>query len=113
MSSDDSREQCDDWLNSFTEACIYLATLAVIRREEATVHGAVRNLSLFTVGMVNIDEPRMAAELDMLAQRGLIERHDRLYRITAEGKEYMFDRLIEWNRYVDALNNLWGCFHGS
>ncbi|HMK47290.1 MAG TPA: PadR family transcriptional regulator [Methanocella sp.] len=113
MSSGDSRKQCDAWLNSFTEACIYLAVLAVIRREETTVQGAVRNLSIFTAGMVSVDEPRMAAELDMLIKQGLVERHGSLYQITAEGKLYMFDRLVEWNRYVDSLNNLWGCFHGS
>ena len=113
MSPDDSREQCDHWLNSFTDACIYLAALAVIRREEATVQGAIKNLTIFTAGLVNIDEIKMTAELDLLTERGFVERHGSLYRITAEGKQYMFERLIEWNRYVDAMNNLWGCFHGS
>jgi DNA-binding PadR family transcriptional regulator len=110
---EESERQLERWVSPFMEAGISLAALAVVRRGEASVSEAAHNITDFTAGIMSVDEARLAPELEALEEKGYIELHDGRYRITALGKRHMFLMLRQWNRYVDAMNNLWGCYYGT
>lgn len=111
------QEECDrkleEWLDTFRDAGVQLAALAVVRRGECNLDEACRHLYQYTAGIMCMDPPRLAGILDSLGKQGYIARHGDRYAITSPGKEYMFRLLKQWNRYVDAMNNLWGCYYGT
>ena len=74
------------WADPFIEAGISLAALAAVRRGEVNVHEAAINISDYTAGIMNVDETRLARELDALVKKGYIELHDGRYRITVLGQ---------------------------
>jgi DNA-binding PadR family transcriptional regulator len=110
---DESERNLDRWLDSFRGAGIRLAALAVVRKGDCNVTEAAVNISEYTAGMMTVDEPRLAEVLRSLEGSGYIERRDGRYTITAAGKRHMYVMLKQWNRYVDAMNNLWGCYYGT
>jgi DNA-binding PadR family transcriptional regulator len=111
------QEECEHrlerWSRPFVEASFSLAAIAVVRRGEADVHEAAYNIYDYTAGMMKVDEERLARELRELEKKGYVEYRDGRYRITALGKRHMFMMLKQWNRYVDSMNNLWGCYYGT
>ena len=111
------QEECDRklerWLDSFRYAGIRLAALAVVRRGDCTVPEAAVNIHEYTAGMMSVDEARLAEVLRSLEDSGYIERREGRFAITPVGKRHMYLMLKQWNRYVDAMNNLWGCYYGT
>jgi DNA-binding PadR family transcriptional regulator len=101
------------WTGPFIEAGIGLAALAVVRGSEVNAREAAENIADFTAGFMQVDEAKIAPELDELVKKGYAEQHDGRYRITALGKRHMYQMLKQWNRYVDSMNNLWGCYYGT
>jgi DNA-binding PadR family transcriptional regulator len=110
---DECERRLERWVSPLVDAGFSLAALAVIRRSEADVREAAYNISDYTAGMMKVDEARLARELQALVEKGYLELHDGRYRITALGKRHMFMMLKQWNRYVDSMNNLWGCYYGT
>ncbi len=110
---DESDRKLDRWLDTFRNAGIRLAALAVVRKGDCNVSEAAVNISEYTAGMMTVDEPRLAEVLQSLEGSGYIERRESRYTITPAGKRYMYLMLKQWNRYVDAMNNLWGCYYGT
>jgi DNA-binding PadR family transcriptional regulator len=110
----DERERLPEhWVSPFLEAGVDLAALAVVRRGDVSVAEAAENITDFTAGVMCVDEARLARELQALVDKGYAEIHDGRYRITSLGKRQMYQMLKQWNRYVDAMNNLWGCYYGT
>jgi DNA-binding PadR family transcriptional regulator len=110
---EDRKHQMEQWVAPFMEAGIGLAALAVVRRGEVNVREAAKNIADFTADVMTVDEARLARELQVLVKDGYVELHDGRYRITISGKQHMFLLLKQWNRYVDGMNNLWGCYYGT
>lgn len=110
-------EECDRklerWLTGFSDAGIMLTALAVIRRGESTVQDACRNIARYTSDVVKLDEARLADVMNELVEKGHLERTGDRYAITLKGKTYMYKMIKRWNMYVDAMDNLWGCYYGS
>lgn len=107
------QQQLTDQFKCYCDTSITLAALAVIRRREASVKEACKNIAIFTAGMMEVEEDKLATELERLQQQGFVERHGDVYRITNPGKSLMFEMLKYWNTYVDSMNNLWGCYYGA
>ena len=103
----------EDWVSAFGVAGLKLAALAVVRRGETSVGEACANIEAYTAGIMKVDERSMAEALASLEKGGYVERQDGRYRITAAGKRQMYLMLRQWNTYVDAMNNLWGCYYGT
>jgi DNA-binding PadR family transcriptional regulator len=110
---EERERELERWVVPFMEAGIDLAALAVVRRGEVSVTEAAYNITDFTAGIMSVDEAQLARELQALVDKGYLEFHDGRYRITSLGKHHMFLMLKQWNRYVDAMNNLWGCYYGT
>jgi DNA-binding PadR family transcriptional regulator len=110
---EERERRLEQWVAPFMEAGISLAALAVVRRGEVNVSEAAMNIADFTAGVMTVDEDRLADELQALVEDGYVELHDSRYRITIAGKQHMFLLLKQWNRYVDGMNNLWGCYYGT
>ncbi len=110
---DECERRLERWVSPLVDAGFRLAVLAVIRRGEVDAREAAQNIFDYTAGMMKADEMKLARELETLVEKGYAEAHDGRYRITALGKRHMFMMLKEWNRYVDSMNNLWGCYYGS
>ena len=106
-------EQLAQWLASLGEAGLQLAVLAVARRGNVTPASARGAIATLTVGLLAADEGRLAGVMRGLQERGYLEPEGGAFRITSAGKRYMFKVLKQWNRYVDAMNNLWGCYYGT
>jgi DNA-binding PadR family transcriptional regulator len=100
-------------MSPFLEAGIDLAALAVVRRGDVSVSEAAENITDSTAGIMIVDKAKLARALQALVEKGYIEFHDGRYRITSLGKRQMYLMLKQWNRYVDAMNNLWGCYYGT
>ncbi|HUL61882.1 MAG TPA: hypothetical protein VLT35_02365 [Methanocella sp.] len=113
QAQEETERELDRWLAALMESGLTLAALAAVRREEATAAEAACHLTEYTAGMMVVDEGRLARVLVTQEQQGNVERVDGRYRITANGKRYMFVLLKQWNRYVDSMNNLWGCYYGT
>jgi DNA-binding PadR family transcriptional regulator len=111
------QEECERrlerWVIPFMDAGISLAALAVVRRGEVNASEAAENIADYTAGLMKVDEVRLTPELEALVEKGYVERHGGRYRITTLGKRHMFLMLKQWNRYVDSMNNLWGCYYGT
>ena len=111
------QEECERklerWTVPFVEAGISLAVMAVVRRGEVDAREAAGHIADYTAGFMTVDEAKIAPELEALVQKGYAERHNGRYRITALGKRHMYHMLRQWNRYVDSMNNLWGCYYGT
>ncbi len=97
----------------FCETSITLAALAVVRKREVSVKDACKDISRYTADTMNVGETQMARELDVLERQGYVERKGDLFHITVKGKNFMFEMMKVWNTYVDAMNNLWGCYYGA
>jgi DNA-binding PadR family transcriptional regulator len=110
---EESDLKLEHWADPFMEAGIDLAALAVVRRGEVSVSEAAHNITDFTAGIMSVDEDRLARELQALVDKGYVELQEGRYRITSLGKRHMYLMLKQWNRYVDAMNNLWGCYYGT
>jgi DNA-binding PadR family transcriptional regulator len=110
---EERERELEHWVAPFMDAGIDLAALAVVRRGDASVAEAAHNITDFTAGVMSVDEARLARELQALVKKGYAEFHDGRYSITSLGKHHMFLMLKQWNRYVDAMNNLWGCYYGT
>jgi DNA-binding PadR family transcriptional regulator len=110
---DESERNLDRWLDTFRGAGIRLAALAVVRKGDCDVKEAAVNIREYTAGMMSVDEPRLAVVLQSLEDSGYVERREGRYTITPAGKRHMYMMLKEWIRYVDAMNNLWGCYYGT
>lgn len=111
---DETQEQLEHIFKCYCETGLTLAALAVVRRGgAATAAEACENIATFTAGIMITDEKKLARELDDLARQGYVERKDGRYHITPAGKNRMFAMLKQWNKYVDAMNNLWGCYYGA
>lgn len=110
---DEPREQFKHIFKCYCETGLTLAALAVIRRGEASVADACKNIATYTADILIVDETKLARELDALARQGYVERKGDRYHITAAGKNLMFELIKQWNMYVDAMNNLWGCYYGA
>ena len=108
--ADERLEQCR---KLFCETGITLAALAVVRKREVTVSDACEDISRYTAHTMNVDKTRLASELDDLVRQGYVERKGDRFHITMKGKNFMFSMLKVWNTYVDAMNNLWGCYYGA
>lgn len=111
------QEECERrlerWVGPFVDAGISLAALAVVRRGEANAREAAENIADYTTGFMKVDEARMARELEALEKKGYVRYKDGRYQITPLGKRHMYQMLKQWNRYVDSMNNLWGCYYGT
>ncbi len=111
------QEECqrslERWVAPFVDAGVSLAALAVVRHGEVNAREAADQITDFTVGFMQVDEARIAPELEALVKKGYAEIHEGRYRITARGKRHMYMMLKQWNRYVDSMNNLWGCYYGT
>lgn len=110
---EEREHRLEQWIGPFMEAGISLAALSVVRRGEVNVSEAARNIADFTAGVMTVDEALLARELQALVEDGYVELHGDRYRITISGKQHMFLLLKQWNRYVDGMNNLWGCYYGT
>jgi DNA-binding PadR family transcriptional regulator len=113
MPQEQEEHELEQWVGPFMEAGIDLAALAVVRRGEVSVSEAAYNITDFTAGIMSVDEDRLARELGALVEKGYVELQEGRYSITSLGKQHMFRMLKQWNRYVDAMNNLWGCYYGT
>lgn len=103
-------EQCR---KLFCDSSVTLAVLAVVRKREVTVGEACKDIFRYTAEILVLDEARVSRELEDLARQGYVERKGSHFHITAAGKNYMFGMIKVWNQYVDAMNNLWGCYYGA
>lgn len=110
---EESERRLERWLGPFVDAGMDLAALAVVRRGEVNAREAAEHMEDYTAGFLQVDEGRVARELQALAGKGYVELHEGRYRITPLGKQHMFLMLKQWNRYVDSMNNLWGCYYGT
>lgn len=110
---EETDRKLERWLDTFRDAGIRLAALAVVRRGDCNVKEASVNIHEYTAGMMSVDEPRLNEVLRSLEDSGYIDRRDGRFTITASGKRHMYLMLKQWNRYVDAMNNLWGCYYGT
>jgi DNA-binding PadR family transcriptional regulator len=110
---EESERRLERWAGPFVEAGMGLAALAVVRRGEVNAREAAENIAEYTAGFMQVDEAKIGPELEALVKKGYAELHDGRYRITALGKRHMYQMLRQWNRYVDSMNNLWGCYYGT
>ena len=111
---DEAQEQLEHIFKCYCETGLTLAALAVVRRGgAATLAEACDNIATFTAGIMIADQKKLARELNDLARQGYLEQKDGRYHITSAGKNLMFTMLKQWNIYVDAMNNLWGCYYGA
>jgi DNA-binding PadR family transcriptional regulator len=110
---EESERNLDRWLDSFRGAGLRLAALAVVRKGDCNVAEAAVNIREYTAGMMSVDEPRLAEALHSLEGSGFVKLHEGRYTITPAGKRHMYVMLKQWNKYVDAMNNLWGCYYGT
>jgi DNA-binding PadR family transcriptional regulator len=108
--TDQRLEQCR---KLFCDSTFTLAALAATRRREVTAGEACTDISRYTAELLIVSETRISRELNDLARQGYVERKGDRYHITTAGKNFMFDMIKVWNLYVDAMNNLWGCYYGA
>ncbi|WP_048197715.1 hypothetical protein [Methanocella arvoryzae] len=110
---DEPQEQLEHIFKCYCETGLTLATLAVVRRGASTISEARDNIASYTAEMMIVDEKKLARELEDLVRQGCVELKEGRYYITPKGKNLMFIMLKQWNKYVDAMNNLWGCYYGA
>lgn len=114
-------KEVEEWLQVLKNGGIKLAVLAAIRREESTSDGVRDNMRRYTAGIMSVNIKVIEDTLDELEKQHHIESYTvnkggksaRYYKITSEGKSFMYDLLKQWNRFVDSMNNLWGCYYST
>ena len=113
-------EELEHWFNMLKMGGIKLAILAVIRMSDANPEEVRIRLGSRTGEILSVDESKILKSLESLERKGFVTSYQRsddrpstYYRITPEGKSFLFSMLKQWNRYIDAMNNLWGCYYGT
>ncbi|MCD1293443.1 PadR family transcriptional regulator [Methanocella sp. CWC-04] len=112
------QEDIDKWLKELKKGSTKLAILSLLKSGDKYGYEIIHQLEVLTNKVVVIKESNAYPALHSMESDGLVESYwkdteaglppRKYYRITEKGELLLNEMIKEWNRYVQAMDNVWG-----
>ena len=117
------QEDLDKWLNELKKGTTRYSILAILRDGDMYGYELRHEFETRTKGVIVLTEGNAYPSLHKMEKGGLVTSYwkdtesgippRKYYHITERGLELLNEMIPEWNRYAEAMNNLWSGTNGT
>jgi PadR family transcriptional regulator PadR len=116
-------EDVEKWLKEIKKGATRYSILTILVDNDLYGYELRNEFELRTKGVMTLTEGNTYPTLHKMESEGLVTSYwedseeglpsRKYYHITEKGKTLLNEMMFEWNRYVEAMNNLWSGKNGN
>lgn len=117
------QEDIEKWLKELKKGSTKLSLLSLLKSGDMYGYEIINTLDVRTDGVISIKESNAYPALHSMESDGLVQSYwketgaglppRKYYSITGRGQSLLTEMIKEWNKYVQAMNNIWGLNNGN
>jgi PadR family transcriptional regulator PadR len=117
------QEDIERWMKELKKGATRFSILALLRDADKYGYELRHEFETRTRGVMVLTEGNAYPSLHSMENEGLITSYwknnesglpsRKYYHLTRKGEGLLNEMILEWNRYVDAINNIWGPKDGA
>jgi PadR family transcriptional regulator PadR len=111
------QEDVERWLKELKKGATKFSLLALLRDGDMYGYELRHEFEIRTKGVITLTEGNAYPTLHSMEKDGLITSYwkdsgsglppRKYYHLTEKGELLLNEMILEWNRYIDAMNNIW------
>jgi PadR family transcriptional regulator, regulatory protein PadR len=114
---DDMRDEIEKWLKELKKGSTRLCILSLLNSGDRYGYELIQELESRTGGAIILKESNAYPALHSMEEDGLVTSYwketgeglppRKYYKISERGSELLSEMIAEWEKYVQAMENLW------